>query len=351
MPGDSWSLKSGKWQKMPPRSSLILGSLQNRGSCASRNKRSEISELTLLWPATSLSSLSFRYTQAMKILAPLLAVAVAGFSLSACDAENEAPAASTGTLGPGAQGSAAGQPGGDVSRPNNGKVTRPFCRDRVEILSGIDAPLEGTDLRALVERVSTRIEGTWKGDTNAGTQGPVKVEIHPSVDGEAGFAEIRYGSGQVRLVRKEFVGCSPGGACADIAVRCIDQIEIDLELKVGSTSGAFFENLVASVSIADPRDPDGHGPVEDLGQASEERSSMINVKSTVEPGSFQGSASIRVSPTDPASHVSAHRLQFVCRFETGKAPRASISSFVEVNTGTMMGAGVLPLYELEPAPN
>lgn len=282
----------------------------------------------------------------MKSPVPLLAAIVAISFFSGCDTES--PGTSTGASG---QGSGSGVPGGDTSGPGADKVSVPFCRDKVEVLSGIDAAIEGTDLRALVARVSTKLEGKWMGDPNNGTSGKSKVEVQPSLSGEAGSVEISYGAGQVRLIRKEFVDCSPGVACAGIFVRCIDEIQVDLDLKVSSTSGALSEMLVATVSIPDSRDPDSKDPAAQPGPGAKDKGSpTITVESTVDPAKFQGSASITASSMDPNFQLSAHRLKFACTFEQEKATRAVISSFVEVRSGTVMGAGVIPLYELEVAP-
>lgn len=261
---------------------------------------------------------------------------------AACLPPNDLPEPKATGTQPGTQGTSGVNQG-----PN---VTMPFCNPFTDFIPSLDANLGSLNLRTIVNELTATAQGTWRAAPPSAQ--PFAVTLAPSFDGEPGSIRVSYTDGQVRLIRREYVGCTPGAECADIAVRCVDSIEIDMDIQASSQSGALAESWKGTVTIDDPRDPDLAGKDPDPRIATHGHS--ISVK--VNPFAIQGNAKVESVKLAPNSKLTKHALQFSVRSKASKVTSASLSSFLEVNiklpnhpeSAGAAGAGGMSHYRFEP---
>lgn len=225
---------------------------------------------------------------------------------SACDPSGQTPNAGTST---------ATMP--NPSTPGAGSkesVTVPYCRDRPQVLAGLDAAVGELNLRTLVQEVSGIYPGLWQGGSPSYAQLPFTAKVTPSLSGVQGNVTVSYEQGQVRFVESEFVDCSPGVACAEKGVYCHDRIEVDMQLAVDSQGGALAERWVGALTLIDTRDPDVVGPDPGDQSKAEYFRSNYEITGKLKPVAFQGSAQVQLQ-VDPAYELHQHDASYSLKFK------------------------------------
>lgn len=221
----------------------------------------------------------------------------------------------------------------------------PRCTPVVHPHAGLETPIGSTDLRSIVSRVRGEYSGTWIAQDMS--TGPLVSEVSPSLHQVPGKISIRYDKGQIRRIESQYVPCDPGVPCADIARRCVDKIEIDLEVNLTTPGGELAESWVGTISIDDPQDPD----MDPVMAAQGIENSELTVSSTVDPNTLNGTAKFTVRAKDPAMVITDHKLGFSLIATPNRDFKATLQHRVESKYQNTAGFGVVPLYvfQMDPA--
>lgn len=221
------------------------------------------------------------------------------------------------------------------------EVRAPYCKSTVQVLSGLDTPLGEFKLREAVERISGRtLFGYWFSGHPSG--GPMQLSFRPKMDAVPGTVALNYAQGPVRHVKREYVGCTPGVACADIKVVCVDELLVDMKLEASAGEGELAESWVATLKIQDPRDPD-----------FDPQTQPYSVETVVEPLCIQGHGSL-VKEVDPKWELLEERLRVELEIENGALEDVELIGLVRLrekkggdaavtNSGSLRLLGFLPI--------
>lgn len=292
------------------------------------------------------------------VLAPLLLAPC--ILLAACEPESIPgdPAGNTSTAP-----NTASQAGGGTAPlpgdPNKKVVTVPHCKRVETVLPNADAPIGTIVPRELARQATATLSGQWVEQDHS--KHPVaRQQITPSANGIQGEVKVAYTNGAVRFVKSEFVDCTPGVACAELGVTCIDEIEIDMDVTMRSDNGVFAESLTGVLAISDPRDPDLHQgePEEPSPKPAPALPTEYSVTAKIDPIAFAGTATLHSESTRPGFKITRNKLSFNVAFSEGKPLRANLTSMITVTqdplpgdgSGSVGGAGAVSLYSLEAKP-
>lgn len=250
---------------------------------------------------------------------------------------------------------------GAPQKPNEPKqnvVNRPYCKRVEQVLPNADTPIGKVVPRTLAQQATAQVQGLWMEQDNS--QDPmVRQSISPSANMDPGKVTVAYADGAVRLVKNQFVDCTPGVACAEIEVTCIDQIEIEMQVSMNSNNGVFAETWTGVLSIPDPRDPDLN-----LGEPEDPKSETTptipkeyRIEKRFDTIAFAGTATLKAESTQPGFKISRNQISYAISYFEGKPNQVTITSNFMVKQDPlpgdgsgMAGGGRQLLYTLEPKP-
>lgn len=269
------------------------------------------------------------------------------FFVSACD-----PAPVPDDPGPGIDTGTPHLPGKGEAK----SVTTPHCKRVEELLPNADTPVGSIIPRQLALKATTSTRGKWIERKEPQDQF-LQQSITPSADNIQGQVNVAYTNGAVRLVKNVFVDCTPGAACADIGVTCIDQIEVDLQVTMNSDNGVFAETWTGTLSIPDPRDPD-HNFVEPEDPNPEPVPDIpkeYSITTKLNANTFSGTATLQTGPVQPGFKLVKNELSYSVHFVDNKLTNAAIGAFVMVEQPSsspggsgIVGAGSQNFYTFQP---
>ena len=152
--------------------------------------------------------------------------------------------------------------------------------------------------------------------------------------------DVRYEGGAIRHIRSQYVPCT-SMICPDIAVYCVDSIELDTTLYLKSADSTINTAWPVTLTMYDPADPDF------LQLESEQNESgtpkiLLNYKLPAEaqPGSFHIS-----SITFPeSSTMQTYGLVFGAEFSASELSHSSLSLQMSFVDGEVAQAGGFPVY-------
>lgn len=246
------------------------------------------------------------------------------------------------------------QPGSNGNSPAPGdkdKVTVPYCKDQPQVLAGLDAAVGDLKLRDLVNAASGTFPGVWKGGSSTYAQAPALPKVSPNLSGVPGNVTVSYQQGQIRFIKSEFVDCTPGVACAEIGVTCVDRIEVDMQLAVNSQGGALAERWVGTLSVLDTRDPDLRDP--DSGEKERPRSTY-EIQGKIEPLAFQGTAKVELQ-LSPKFELRKHRLTYSLNYKNNALQTLTVGHQMELkekrdSPDSAVVFSALPIFSFTPNP-
>lgn len=243
--------------------------------------------------------------------------------------------------------------------PNGDAVSMPYCKRVEQVLPNADTPVGALVPRKIALKASASSRGRWIEHPNANNPF-VQQAIVPSAHEAPGEVRVSYANGAIRFIQSVFVNCTPGVACADIGVSCVDSIEIDMQVEFTSDNGVFSEQRTGTLSIPDPRDPDHHTvePEEENNEPVPELPRELKIRAPIDPIAFSGSATLQTTSIRPGFSLVSNTLSFAVTIEDQKLTHAGLGSLVEVqqdplpgSDGASMGAGSETLYRFEPDPS
>lgn len=275
------------------------------------------------------------------------------FALTACE-----PGESTNIPGQGTTG--ASTPTGTQSGATQGHqpdaVHTPYCKRVEQLLPNADTPVGAIIPRELASKAEFKTRGRWV-EQKESTDRMVKQSLSPSAHDNPGEIEVAYADGAVRFVKSEFVDCTPGVACSDIGVTCVDTIEVDLKLSMRSDNGVFAESWTGTLVVSDPRDPDQNDlePEEGPGKPLPSIPSEFQIQTKIDPIAFAGTASLKSEILKPDFKITKTELSFTLHYKEQKFSKGTLSATTMVvqdplpgDGSGVTGASVQTLYAFNP---
>lgn len=253
--------------------------------------------------------------------------------LAACDPGKSTELPNPGGATKGGTDSSAPQ-GTDTGAPKEPGLTPsqvPHCKAIKQTLPNADTPVGSLIPRELALKATTKTRGLWVEQSNKSAAFVIQ-SIQPSANNEKGEIEVSYTEGPVRFIKNEYVGCDPNVACADIAVICVDSIEIDLQVSMRSDNGVFAESWTGTLTVPDPRDPD-HKAMEPGGGSSESETGPLtnfSIRANIDPIAFSGSASLQTKLAQPGFKITKNQVRYALNYKDGKFAGAELSSSTNV---------------------
>lgn len=216
------------------------------------------------------------------------------------------------------------RPSGDDQDSSEGGVHHPHCEVTEIELEDLDLQVEGRTLKEIIDASTGSFDGVWTSLWKK-EQWPT-LNIEPDCDGDLGQLKVGYSKGKIIFAESKFIDCDPGVDCDDVAITCLDQFEIVVDVELHSENGALNESWSGRLVIDDPRDPDFEE--HQLDKEPEERGPLIRVKR--DKIDFDGDARLEVS--SEKNIVTRHSMEVDVRIEEGELKLAQVDGFIEMES-------------------
>lgn len=220
----------------------------------------------------------------------------------------------------------------------------PYCKAHRHFRWNLDASFGDIDLNEMVRRVSGSYAGTWRhvpyGD------GICQISLAPNFDGQPGTISVAYKHGSVFFVRFERVGCVEGSRCEENDLKCVDRMEVGMEVRFNSADGVLDEKWRGTLLVEDPRDPDFGYVLEDLTPIGE----GLRIKALSADGTTNGSSLIDAQCSVSTEHFQETGILLSTYIDNAVMSRADLMGTYTLLSTSWLSRdhGVAPLYWFEP---